>query len=149
MTAYRQRQIREYFFGNANRTLSPHTQTVDFSALTVFKIKDSGDGALEQSFLPGGEEDEGEGSGIVKPKGGELEKVAVNAKMMHSVVALVHASPTAKPETVRDASAMGFLYIADVNEKTKKVRILAPLSGKLGAWPLVWGRFPEAAVSLI
>ena len=147
MTAMRQRQIREYFFGNATRTLSPHTQNVDFSALTVFKIKDVADGALEQSFLPGGEEDETEG--VTVSKGGELEKVAVNAKMMHSVVAVVYASPSDRPEVVRDASVMGFLYIADVNEKTKKVRILAPLSGKLGDRPLVWGRFPEAAVSLI
>lgn len=145
MTAYRQRQIREYFFGSAGRTLSPHTQTVDFSAITVFKIADAGADALEKSFMPGGEDEEGD----VKPRLGDLEKVAVNGKMMHSVVAVVYASPSDRPSTVRDASVMGFLYIADVNEKTKKVRILAPLSGKLGDRPLMWGRFPEAAVSLV
>jgi polyribonucleotide 5'-hydroxyl-kinase len=31
-------QIKAYFFGDARRTLSPHTQTVDFNAITVFKI---------------------------------------------------------------------------------------------------------------
>jgi polyribonucleotide 5'-hydroxyl-kinase len=34
----RQAQIREYFFGDKRRTLSPHTQTVDFNALTIYKI---------------------------------------------------------------------------------------------------------------
>lgn len=141
MAAYRQRQIYEYFFGSAGRTLSPSTQMVDFSAVTVFKQKDHGADALEASFLPGGEDEESE----IKTKLGGLEKTAVTGKMMHSLVAVVYASPTDKPDVVRDASVMGFCYIADVNEKTQKVRILAPLSGKLGDRPLVWGRFPEAA----
>ena len=35
---FRQSQIREYFFGDANTTLSPHTQQIDFNQLTVYKI---------------------------------------------------------------------------------------------------------------
>jgi polyribonucleotide 5'-hydroxyl-kinase len=34
----RQASIREYFFGEPNRTLSPHTQQVDFGQLLVYKI---------------------------------------------------------------------------------------------------------------
>lgn len=34
----RQVQIREYFFGDAKRTLSPHTQVIDFSHVTIYKI---------------------------------------------------------------------------------------------------------------
>lgn len=34
----RQVQIREYFFGDAKRTLSPHTQTIDFGQITIYKI---------------------------------------------------------------------------------------------------------------
>lgn len=37
---FRQAQIREYFFGNANNTLSPHTQQVDFSQLSIYKLAD-------------------------------------------------------------------------------------------------------------
>ena len=36
----RQAQIRSYFFGDARRTLSPHTQVVDFSQLAIYKVKD-------------------------------------------------------------------------------------------------------------
>src|SRR5450432_541991 len=36
----RQAQIREYFFGDRRRTLSPHTQTVDFNSITIYKIRE-------------------------------------------------------------------------------------------------------------
>lgn len=35
---FRQSQIREYFFGDANTTLSPHTQQIDFNQLTIYKL---------------------------------------------------------------------------------------------------------------
>ena len=34
----RQFQIREYFFGDANTTLSPHTQQIDFDQLSIYKL---------------------------------------------------------------------------------------------------------------
>lgn len=37
---FRQAQIREYFFGDANSTLSPHTQQVDFSSVTIYRLAD-------------------------------------------------------------------------------------------------------------
>lgn len=35
---FRQSQVREYFFGDANVTLSPHTQQIDFDHLTIYKF---------------------------------------------------------------------------------------------------------------
>ncbi len=32
--------IKEYFFGDKKRTLSPHTQQVDFDTLTIYKSPD-------------------------------------------------------------------------------------------------------------
>lgn len=32
--------IREYFFGDAKRTLSPHTQQVNFDDATIYKIQE-------------------------------------------------------------------------------------------------------------
>jgi polyribonucleotide 5'-hydroxyl-kinase len=69
--------------------------------------------------------------------------------MLHSVFAVMYASPNDSPETIRDASAMGFVYVAEVDEKKKRMKILAPLSGSLAGRPLVWGRWPEAGGSLI
>lgn len=39
MRQVRQMQIREYFFGDAKRTLSPHTQLVDFAQVIIYKIR--------------------------------------------------------------------------------------------------------------
>lgn len=35
---FRQAQIREYFFGDAKSTLSPHTQQIDFSSVSIYKL---------------------------------------------------------------------------------------------------------------
>lgn len=34
----RQAQIREYFFGDAKNTLSPHTQQVDFNQMSIYRL---------------------------------------------------------------------------------------------------------------
>lgn len=38
MKQARQAQIREYFFGDAKITLSPHTQQVDFNQVTIYRV---------------------------------------------------------------------------------------------------------------
>lgn len=35
---FRQAQIRRYFFGDAKNNLSPHTQQIDFSSVTIYKL---------------------------------------------------------------------------------------------------------------
>ena len=133
----REVQIREYFFGDKRRTLSPHIQTVEFSALTVYKIRELN--TMLASFLPGGEEES---------EAPLFERVEPSSLMLHCLLAVVYASPHNSEETIRDASVMGFVYVTEVDEKKQKLRILAPLSGKLGDRPMVWGSWPEATVSL-
>lgn len=41
MQESREAALREYFFGNSKRTLSPHTQHVDFDELTIYKVRES------------------------------------------------------------------------------------------------------------
>jgi polyribonucleotide 5'-hydroxyl-kinase len=69
--------------------------------------------------------------------------------MLHCILAIVHAAPHDLQDAIRDASVMGFIYVAEVDEKKRRLRILAPLPGKLGDRPLVWGSWPEPAMSLI
>ena len=40
MQQSREASIKEYFFGDSKRTLSPFTQTVDFGGLTIFKVQE-------------------------------------------------------------------------------------------------------------
>ncbi len=93
-----------------------------------------------ESFLPGGEEDHEEPL---------FDRIEPSTQMLHCIMAVMNASPLDSQETIRDASVMGLVYVAEVDEKKKRLRILAPLSGKLGDRPLVWGSWPEPTMSLI
>jgi polyribonucleotide 5'-hydroxyl-kinase len=160
----RQAQIREYFFGDKRRTLSPHTQTVDFNSITIYKIREcksitncyptspftkapqeplttSPANSMLASFLPGGDEE---------PEDQDLfDVVTPSSQLLHCILAVLYASQHDSQDAIRDASVMGFVYVAEVDEKKQRMKILAPLSGKLGNRPMVWGSWPEAAVSLI
>lgn len=92
------------------------------------------------SFLPGGEEEH---------DAPPFDRVEPSSMMLHCILAVMYASPHDSQDTIRDASVMGYVYMAEVDEKKKKLRILAPLSGKLGDRPMLWGSWPEAALSLI
>jgi len=35
---FRRAQIREYFFGDAKSTLSPHTQQIDFNSVSIYRL---------------------------------------------------------------------------------------------------------------
>lgn len=139
MSQTRQQQIREYFFGDVRRTLSPHTQTVDFSSVTIFRIKEVN--SMLANFLPGGDEESHEQK--------LFEKVEPSGHILHCVLAIMYASLGDSQEQLRDAPVMGFVYVAEVDEKKKKVKLLAPLNAKVGDRPMVWGSWPEAAISLI
>lgn len=45
---------------------------------------------------------------------------------------------------------MGFLYVADVDSDKGKIRILAPVGGRVPARALVWGKkWPGEVVGLV
>ena len=51
---------------------------------------------------------------------------------------IMQAAPNDSHESIRDASVMGFIYVAEVDEKRKKVKVLAPLSGRLPSRAMIW-----------
>ena len=69
--------------------------------------------------------------------------------MQNSILAIMHADANDTHENIRDASVLGFVYVAEVDEKKKKVKILAPLSGRLPTGAMVWGRWPEGVGELV
>ncbi len=80
----------------------------------------------------------------------DIERVEPSQLMQNCTLAVVYASPTAMTaDAVRDANVMGFVYVADVDEKRRRLRILAPVSARLGDRPLIWGPWPEPMVSLL
>lgn len=121
----REQIIKEYFFGDGRRALSPQIQQVDFDRLTIYKPCDFGYGQ------------------------DSLVRDEASAVMQHWTLAVMYASTRDAPETVRGASVMGFVYVADVDEERRKMKMLAPVGGRLGDRPLVWGKWPEPYINLL
>lgn len=69
--------------------------------------------------------------------------------MAHWTLAIVYASVKDSPETIRTANVMGYVYIADIDKEKRKLRILAPVSGRLGDRPLLMGKWPEPFINLL
>ncbi|KAL2044443.1 hypothetical protein N7G274_003148 [Stereocaulon virgatum] len=136
----RQAQIREYFFGDAKSTLSPHTQQVDFTAVSIYRWADSSVDLT--SLLPGDAVEENLAPSI-------FDKEEPSPQMQNAILAIVHADPSDPQETIRDASVIGFIYVAEVDEKRRKLKILAPLSGRLPNKAMIWGSWPEGVTDMV
>ncbi|KAI1002617.1 mRNA cleavage and polyadenylation factor [Podosphaera aphanis] len=132
----REASIKEYFFGGLNGTLSPHTQQINFEDITIYRIKEAG----SSSFLPGGE---------VMSDDETFEKIEPNPLMLHCTLAVMYAAESSPQEVIRDASIMGFVYVSEVDEKKRKLKVLAPMNTKFTDKPLIWGCWPESSMSII
>ncbi|KAI1811377.1 Pre-mRNA cleavage complex II protein Clp1-domain-containing protein [Poronia punctata] len=141
MQTIRESAIREYFFGNAKMTLSPFTQQVDFSAVSIWRINEADS------------KSSGDSSGITYDERetftDTIEKAEPSLMLQNCLLAVACASVHDAPDTIRDANIMGFVFVADVDEKRHRLRILAPVSARLGDRPLLWGSWPEHMVNLL
>lgn len=148
---------------STNVTLSPHAQQLDFGGMAVFAYDagagddddDDYDPAQLDSFLPGDntttttqqDETSSPSSAITLQK---LPSSPPPQALANTLLAITHAPPTASPAAVRDASIMGFLYVADVDGEKGKVRVLAPMGGRVPGRAVVWGRrWPAEVVGLV
>lgn len=93
--------------------------------------------ALLSSLLPGGEEEDAASN--------VYEQVTPSPELQNSVLAIVDAERNESQQSVRDANVIGFIYISEVDEKRKRLRILTPVSGRLPNKAMMWGTWPEAA----
>lgn len=70
--------------------------------------------------------------------------------LANTLLAITHVPPNASLREVRDASIMGFVYVADVDAEKGKMRVLAPVGGRMPSRALVWGRkWPGELVGLV
>ncbi|KAI1647883.1 Clp1-domain-containing protein [Daldinia loculata] len=126
--------IKEYFFGDTNTTLSPFTQQVDFSALSIWKVNQaSASATLEDDIY----------------SDTMLEKIEPSLMIQNCILSVIYASVHDSADTIRDSNVMGYVYVAEVDEKRRKLKVLAPVSARLGDRPLLWGSWPEPMVSLL
>jgi polyribonucleotide 5'-hydroxyl-kinase len=137
MRAFRHAQIKEYFFGKGDEPLAPSSQTADVADLNVFKIVE-GDGDSE------GVDEYG-----VSVERQIFEKVAPSAEMQNYILAITTALPNDPPAVIRDSSIRGYIYVADVDDMKKKVKLLSPLPGQTPENAMIWGSWPEAVEGLV
>ena len=79
-----------------------------------------------------------------------LEKMEPNASLTASLLAIKMCSGAPGDEIeIRDSPAMGFVYVAEVDETKKRIRFLAPHPQRWGDRALMVGNFPEAVPDLI
>lgn len=76
-------------------------------------------------------------------------RVEPSSEIEHWTLAVMYASTRDAPDVVRGASVMGYVYVSEVDEERRKVRVLAPVGGRLGDRPLVMGKWPEPFISLL
>ena len=73
-----------------------------------------------------------------------FERVSPSPQLQNAVLAIVQAEPNDSQDSIRDASVIGFIYVAEVDELKNKIRILSPGSGRLPNKAIIWGVWPEA-----
>ena len=138
MKALRHAQIKEYFFGkDGDDTLAPSSQMADFGDLNLFSIVEENG---HSEFRPG------DYDATTTPI---YEKVTPSAAMQNSLLAITTALPTDKHEIIRDSSVRGYIYVADVDETKKKVRLLSPQPGQTPGNAMVLGNWPESVPGLV
>jgi polyribonucleotide 5'-hydroxyl-kinase len=69
--------------------------------------------------------------------------------MAHWTLAVMNASVKDPPDAVRSSTVMGFVYVGDVDKERRKLKVLGPVSGRLGDRPLVLGKWPEPYINLL
>lgn len=78
-----------------------------------------------------------------------FDKVRPSPQMQNAILTVVNTHPEDTQENIRDASVMGFIYIADVDEKKNKLKVLAPMGGRLPNKAIIWGSWPEGISDLM
>ncbi|TKA62474.1 hypothetical protein B0A49_07010 [Cryomyces minteri] len=142
MKQVREAQIRAYFFGDVRNTLSPSTQVWDFEQLRILRVVDP-TAALNPSFLPGDHSSTASSSLPI------FESTLPSLQLQNQLLATKHADPADSHPAIRDATVMGFVYVADVDEAKKKVRLLAPSSARVEGRVVVGGSWPEGVGDLV
>lgn len=87
--------------------------------------------------------------GVEATESEQYERIEPVAPLLHCLLAVMYASTADTQDTVRDASVMGFVFVTEVDEKKRRMKVLAPMNTRISDRPMIWGSWPEATTSLI
>jgi polyribonucleotide 5'-hydroxyl-kinase len=157
MKALRHAQIRAYFFGHGENALAPHSQAANYDDLAIYKISES----MCRPYLVvvwGLTHDVGSGSSAYKPDDEDsvfapaaslYERITPSPSIVNKLIAITSASANDRQEVIRDSSVRGYMYVADIDEGKKRVKLLSPQPGQAPTSALVMGTFPEDVAALV
>ncbi|KAK5121842.1 hypothetical protein LTR85_004717 [Meristemomyces frigidus] len=148
MKQLRMSQIRQYFFGTAKEALNPHSHSINFGELSIYRAKSSSD-ATNTSSGYGADDDDYTPNFDTTSAYADFEKATPSVAMTGSLVGIKFCPSSSDEDTIRDSAVMGYLYVAEVDEVRKKVRFLAPHPQRWGDRALVWGSWPEVVADLL
>ena len=77
------------------------------------------------------------------------ERVAPSAELTNKLLAVTTAGAGETHAAIRDASVRGYVYVAEVDEARKRVKLLSPMPGGVVLGALVVGRWPEDVHALV
>lgn len=118
-------KIREYFYGPAS-DLSPHSNTTNFSDISVYKI--GGGSQAPRSALPIGAEPTADPTRLVP--------VNISSDLLHSVLAISFAKET---NQILSSNVAGFICVTEVDIQRNQITYLAPCPGELPSKFLIMG----------
>lgn len=152
MDQIRHQQIHQYFFGTPKERLNPHSHTVPFSDLIIYRANSASLAAATQSdSYDGGAQDMDDipYASHRSSSGADFEKVTPTNDMLGRLCAIKFADSKADEVALRDSAVMGFAYVAEVDEAKKRVRFLAPHPQRWGERVMVFGGYPGIVVDLV
>lgn len=77
------------------------------------------------------------------------ERIQPSLALQNALLAVTHVEGHASLEQIRDASVMFYIYVADVDDVKRRVKVLSPLGGRVPLNAVVWGTWPEGVVGLV
>lgn len=98
----------------------------------------------ENAFRAGDHEDD-----VYGPPADIYEKATPSSLIQNSLLAVTTASANERQEVIRDSSIRGYIYVADVDETKRKVRLLSPQPGQTPSNAMILGSFPEDVPGLV
>ena len=101
------------------------------------------------AFDPGADDDDSDDYQPVQYSLGLHEKMQPSLMLQNSILAVTHADANDSLDRIRDASVMWYVYIADVDDAKRRVKVVSPISGRVPSNALIWGSWPEGVADLV
>jgi polyribonucleotide 5'-hydroxyl-kinase len=77
------------------------------------------------------------------------EKATPSLGLQNCLLAITHADPGDSQDAIKESSIMGYVYVADVDDEKRKLKLLSPMGGRVPAKAMIWGLWPEDVIDLV